>query len=136
MLNGQIKYMVLAFLTYAVSQSRETLRTIYKLAILPQISPYVDHRSYSRSIPAATVLNGPHRTRIMWDLVRLLPKAADLVTIELFSFLCIFLSYVGFISPLIFSAWFFVFSGVFWIIAEIAYKFFFLVPHQRHVKNV
>jgi hypothetical protein len=136
LLNGQIRYMILAFLAYAAAQCRRGLRVINDQVIVPQIP--LDRRREPGGIatPGIASQNQTGWIQMKWSLARLLSKFTDFITIRLVSFFCIFLSYAGITKPLILSAWFFALFGILWVIADIVFKFFFFVPSVRHVKKI
>ena len=136
LLNGQIRYMILAFLAYAAAQCRRGLSVNYDQVILPQIPPECRREPGVSETPVIASQNQAGWIRMKWSFARLLSKFTDFFTIRLVSFLCIFLSYVGTTMPLILAAWFFAIFGILWIIADIMFKFFFLVPRVKHVKKV
>jgi hypothetical protein len=136
MLNGQDRYMILAFVAYAAAQCRRGLSVNYDQIILPQIPPECRREpGVSKALGIASQ-NQTGWKRMKWSFARLVSRFTDFFTIRLVSFFCIFLSYAGITEPLILAAWFFAVFGMLWIIAEIVFKFFYLVPLVKHVKKV
>jgi phosphatidylglycerophosphate synthase len=134
LLNGQIRYIYLAFLAYIAAQCRRGLRVNYDQIILPQI-PHERRPGASRT-PEVASQNQAGWTQIKWSIARFISRLTDFFTIRLISSICIFLSYAGTIKPMILAAWFFAVFGILWIIADIVFKFFFLIPSVKHVKKV
>jgi hypothetical protein len=134
LLNGHIRYIYLAFLAYIAAQCRRGLRVNYDQIILPQI-PHERRPGASRILEVASQ-NQASLTRMKWGFARFISRLTDFFTIRLISSLCIFLSYAGTIKPMILAAWFFAVFGILWDIADIVFKFFFLIPHVKHVKKL
>jgi phosphatidylglycerophosphate synthase len=136
LLNGQIQYIYLAFLAYVAAQCRRGLSVFYDEIILPQIPSECERQPGASGIPEFASQNQVGWNRIKWSLARFISKFTDFYTIRLISSLCIFLSYAGTIKPMILAAWFFVVFGILWDIADVVFKFFYLIPDVQHVKKV
>jgi phosphatidylglycerophosphate synthase len=136
LLNGQTRYIYLAFLAYSAAHCRRGLRVTYDQVIVPQIPPECRREPGVSTIVGTAPQDQPGWTQMIWNFARFISKFTDFLTIRLVSFLCIFLSYAGITKPLILSAWFFAIFGILWVIADIVFKFFFLVPSVRHVKKI
>jgi hypothetical protein len=135
-LNGQIRYIYLAFLAYVAAQCRRGLDVSYDQIILPQITSESQRQPGAGRTPEVVSQNQAGLARIKWSLARFISKFTDFYTIRLVSALCIFLSYAGTIKPMILAAWFFVVFGILWDIADVVFKFFVLIPHVKHVKKM
>lgn len=135
-LNGQIRYMILAFFAYAGAESRLGLKGIYDRLSLEGSSD--EKTGPSGSVASGSVLQKGLSEGLTTLILakRLLYLFTDNSVIRLTSFVGILLSYAGIIEPLIFFAWFFAIFWVFRVICEIANKYFFLVPDMQHVKKV
>jgi hypothetical protein len=136
LLNGQIRYIYLAFLAYIAAQCRRGLSVNYDQIILPQIPPEYRREPGISTSPGIASQNQTGLIRMKWSFARFISRLTDFFTIRLVSFLCIFLSYVGTAIPLMLAAWFFAIFGILWIIADIVFKFFFLIPDVKHVKKM
>ena len=136
LLNGQIRYLILAFIAYAAAQCRRGLSVTYDQVILPQIPP--DRRGKLGAGGSGSAISQMQTgwTQMKWSFARVTSKLTGFTTIRLVSFLCILLSYAGITKPLALAAWFFAVFGLLWVIADIVFKFFFLVPAMQHVKKV
>jgi phosphatidylglycerophosphate synthase len=127
---GQSRYLILAFVAYAAAQYRRGLRVIYDQIIRPQIPPDARPRTNAKGT------DGSIWTRLKWDAARKLARLTDNVTIRLATFFSIAVGYAGITRPLIISAWFFAVFGILWVVADIIFKFYYLVPQIPHVKKV
>lgn len=136
MLNRQFRYVILAFLAYATAQCRLGLSEVYYHVNAENSSGKQSTPKGSAS-PGSILQKGLYAIRMPINFSKcLLIILTDKITIQLISFVCIFLSYPSILSPMIFFAWFFVVSGTLGVIAAIADNYFFLVPYARHVKKV
>lgn len=133
MLNGQLRYMILAFIAYATAQVYLGLRDVYWATLWESSSGSTFRESpvFDSSVPRR-----PGRMGAIEIIKRLLHKFTDNMVIQLVSFVSIFLSYTGTIKLLIFFSWFFAVFGIIVIIGDIGNKVVFLVPKMKHVKKV
>ncbi len=136
LLNGQIGYIYLAFMAYVAAQCRRGLDVSYDQIILPQIPSECRRQLGAGRTPEVASKNQVGWTRIKWSIARFISKFTDFYTIRLVSCLCIFLSYAGTTKPMILAAWFFAVFGMLWNVADILFKFFYLIPYVKHVKKV
>jgi len=136
LLNGQIQYIYLAFLAYVAAQCRRGLSVFYDEIILPQIPPECRREHGVNEANSNATHDQLSWIKMKWSLARFISKFTDFYTIRLISSLCIFLSYAGTIKPMILAAWFFVVFGILWDIADVVFKFFYLIPDVKHVKKV
>jgi phosphatidylglycerophosphate synthase len=135
-LNGQIRYLLLAFVAYITAQWRRGLTVTYDQIILPQIPPECRREPGVSKTPGFASQNQTGWIQMKWSFARFISKLTDFFTTWMVSILCIFLSYLGTTKPLILAAWFFAVFGILWDFAEIVFKFFYLIPHVKHVKSV
>ena len=136
LLNGQIRYVYLAFLAYIAAQCRRGLSVNYDQIILPQIPPECRREPGVSEPPGIASQKQTGWTQMKWSFARFISRLTDFFTIRLVSLLCIFLSYAGTTKPMILAAWFFAVFGILWNVAEIVFKFFYLIPHVKHVKKI
>lgn len=136
LLNGQIRYLYLAFLAYIAAQCRRGLSVNYDQIILPQIPQEGRREPGVNRTSGIASQNQASLTRMKWGFARFISRLTDFFTIRLVSFLCIFFSYIGTLKPMILAAWFFAVFGMLWNVADIVFKFFYLIPHAKHVKKV
>lgn len=136
LLNGQTIYIYLAFLAYIAAQCRRGLSVNYDQIILPQIPPECRREPRVIKVLGISSQNRNGWKKMKWNFARFISRFTDFVTIRLVSSLCIFLSYVGATKPMILAAWFFAIFGIVWDIADIVFKFFYLIPDVKHVKRV
>jgi hypothetical protein len=136
LLNGQIRYIFLAFLAYGAAQCRRGLSVIYDQIILPQIPPECRREPGVSKTLSIAAQNKIDWVQMKWSFARFISRLTDFITIRLVSFLCIFLSYIATTKPMILAAWFFAIFGILWDVADIVFKFFFLIPRMKHVKKV
>jgi len=136
LLNGKTRYMLLAFLAYIAAQCRRELSVTYDEIILPLMPSECQCQPGASRTPEVALQNQVGWTQIKWSLARFISKLTDFFTIRLISSLCIFLSYAGTIKPMILAAWFFAVFGILWDIADIVFKFFYLIPDAKHAKKV
>jgi hypothetical protein len=133
---GGVVYLWLGWSGPLSPQCRRGLEVFYDQIILPQIlSEYRRQPAVKKANNNAT-RNQVNLTKMKWGLARFISKFTDFYTIRLISSLCIFLSYAGTIKPMILAAWFFVIFGILWDIADVVFKFFYLIPHVKHVKKI
>jgi len=134
-LSGQIRYMILAFVAYATIECLLGLRDVYWVVLWESSSDEENKAKKSLAFGSSA----PKRPGEVWIIKlakRMLHISTDHVVIRLISIICILLSYVGTIKPLIFFSWLFAIIGIIVIIGDIANKYFFLVPDMQHVKKV
>jgi phosphatidylglycerophosphate synthase len=136
LLNGQTRYIYLAFLAYGAAHCRRGLSVNYDQIILPQIPPECQRVPGVNGTAGTASQNQTGWTRRKWSFARFVSRLTDFITIRLVSFLCIFLSYTGTTKPMILAAWFFAIFGILWDVADIVFKFFYLIPGVKHVKKV
>jgi hypothetical protein len=130
LLNGQTRYLILAFVAYAAAQYRRGLRVIYDQILRPQIPVDAQPRTDGGGA------NDAVWTRLKWSIARKLSRLTDRGTIRFVTFFSIAVGYAGVTMPLVISAWFFAVFGMIWIVADILFKFFYMVPQIPHVKKV
>jgi phosphatidylglycerophosphate synthase len=136
LMNGQIRYLLLAFVAYIAAQCRRGLTVTYDQIILPQIPPECRRELGVSTTSGFASQNQAGWMQMKWSFARFISKLTDFFTIRMVSFLCIFLSYLGTTKPLILAAWFFAIFGILWDFADIVFKFFYLIPQVKHVKRV
>jgi len=136
LLHGQTMYVILAFVAYAAAQYRRGLRVIYDQIIRPQIPPDARPRTNAAGTGDSPSHNGSALRRLKWSIARKLARLTDSMTIRLVTFFSIAVSYAGITKPLIVSAWFFAVFGILWVVADIIFKFYYMVPQIPHVKKV
>jgi len=134
-LNGQIRYMILAFVAYATIESLLGLRDVYWV-VLWESSSDDETRSKKSPVFGSTLKKHHDGVWIVNRVKQMLHLPTDHVVIRLISIICIFLSYAGIIKPLILFSWLFAISGIIVIVGDVANKYFVLVPDLGHVKRV
>ena len=135
-LYGHTKYVILAFVAYAAAQYRRGLRVIYDQVIQPQIPADARPRTNAAGTGGSTSPSQPALRRLKWTIARKLARLTDSMTVRLVTFFSIAVSYAGITKPLIVSAWFFAVVGILWVVADIIFKFYYMVPQIPHVKKV
>lgn len=131
-LTDQPKYLVLAFLGYAMGQIKLALVAEYH-RILPQI-PKVEARP-----PQVNGSGVPRRSvfRRVLSMARwLFDKSVDELVVRIAVVIALVALYFGAKSPLVFMAWWFVVFGGINSLGEIVSKYYFYIPHAGHVKKV
>jgi len=136
LLNGQLRYMILAFLAYASVQCHLGLKTVYYHVIPGQISRVKIPDTADTSGSDLVLEKCSSSAGMISRFASLLYKPIDIMVIRLSSCISILLSYAGITKPLIVLSWFFTIFGIMWVIAEILYKYFFLIPNVQHSKKV
>jgi phosphatidylserine synthase len=135
-LNGRVRYLILAFLAYAMAQCSLGLGEIYN-RVISQIPSDANGTAQSGPSSGKDLVKRSGAKQIAVRIVkRMILVFTDISVIRLTSFTCIFLSYAGIIGPLIFFAWFFVIFGIIRNVGVVASKFFLRIPHLRHIKKV
>lgn len=130
LLRGETRYLILAFVAYVAAQCRRGLRVIYDQIIRPQIPPDSLPRTDAGGSEASVWI------RLKWSAARKLSRLTDRMTVRLVTFFSIAVSYAGMTTPLIFAAWFFAVFGIMWVVADVIFKFHYMVPQIPHVKKV
>jgi hypothetical protein len=130
----QDKYLILAFLAYAMAQIRHGLKEeFYRVSLqLPQKNSPPEH---NQNVPWA-----PRHKSFMGSIIEIikimLHKFVDEYIIRIATVAALFLTYAGFEWPMIFLSWWFVIIGFAGNVGDIFYKYFFNIPDSWHVKKV
>lgn len=136
LLYGHTRYVILAFVAYAAAQYRRGLRVIYDQIIQPQIPADARPRTNTAGTGEATSYSWPALSRLKWSIARKLARLTDSMTVRLVTFFSIAISYAGITKPLVVCAWFFAVFGIAWVMADVIFKFYYMVPTIPHVKRI
>jgi phosphatidylglycerophosphate synthase len=131
----QDKYLILAFLGYAMAQIKLGLTTGYQ-RVAAQISES-DSTNRDRTQPSASSLRqSTLKSKLFATAKWLFYKSFDEILLRLVAVTAIFLGYVGFIMPMIIWSWWMVIFGLIRNVGEIVSKYYVYVPDAGHVKKV
>jgi hypothetical protein len=128
------KYLILAFLAYAMAQVRLGLKEEYHRISLQIIRPATasDPKKGSRVPPRPNGLQSRLVGKVKW----LLHMCVDEYIIRIVTIAAVLLSHAGIEAPLIFLAWWFVIFGIVSNVGDIANKYYVLIPDAGHTKKV
>jgi hypothetical protein len=134
-LTRQDKYLILAFLGYAMAQIKLGLAKVYQCVAM-QMSES-DSTNRDRTQPFASSLQQSTLKSKLFEAVKwLIHKSFDEILIRFVLITAIFLGYAGFIMPMIIWSWWFVIFGLINNIGEIVSKYYVYLPDAGHVKKV
>jgi phosphatidylglycerophosphate synthase len=134
-LTRQDKYLILAFLGYAMAQIKLGLTAEYQRVAM-QMSES-DSTNKDQTQPSASNLRQSTLKSKLFAAVKwLIHKSFDGILIRFVLITAIFLGYAGFIMPMVFWSWWLVIFGLINNAGEIANKYYVCVPDTRHIKKV
>jgi hypothetical protein len=134
-LTRQDKYLILAFLGYAMAQIKLGLIAEYR-RIAVQISES-DSTNRGRTQPSASSLRqSTLKSKLFAAAKWLFHMSADEILLRFVAITVIFLGYAGFIMPMIIWSWWFVIFGLIYNVVEIVNKYYVGIPDARHVKKI
>jgi phosphatidylglycerophosphate synthase len=131
----QDKYLILAFLGYAMAQIKVGLATEYRYVTMQMSksdSTNIDRTQQSESSLRQATLKSKLFAATKW----LIHMSFDVIIIRLALITVILLGYAGFIMPMIVCSWWFVIWGLINNAGEIVSKYYFSLPDAGHVKKV
>jgi hypothetical protein len=134
-LTRQDKYLVLAFLGYAMAQIKLGLAEEYR-RIATQISES-DSTNRNRAQPSASNLRqSTLKSKLFTAAKWLFHMSFDVVLLRFIAITVIFLGYAGFIMPMIIWSWWFVILGLIYNVGEIVNKYYVVIPDAKHIHKV
>lgn len=123
--NGEVKYLILAFISYAMSQC--ILNLLY-------VDMIIKAQSQEKEISNLTQKTRT-RKRTVWRIIKLIVLLpSDKTTVESASVIAIVVGYFGVTWPIMFIAWFLPIFVTFAFIAKITNKYFLKLPNAEHTK--
>jgi hypothetical protein len=136
-LTRQDKYLILAFLGYAMAQIKWGLSTGYQYLHVAMQMSESDSTNRDRSQPSVSGLRQSSlRSKLFAAAKWLIHMSFDEIVIRFALITAIFLGYAGFIMPMIICSWWFVIFGLINNVGEIASKYYVGVPDAGHIKKV
>lgn len=127
------KYLILAFLGYAMAQIRWGLINVYQHVVMPMSEPdHTNRRQSQQSSMRQLTLKNKLIAAAKW----LFHMSFDEIVLRAVAITVIFLGYAGFVMPMIIWAWWLVIWGMVYNIVEIVSRYYVYIPDATHVKKV
>ncbi len=124
---GTVTYLILAFATYAAANSMQMLASVFHITLTRIPAPSKPVSAAPQSMPRS-----PGAVLRRWVNLLLFDK---MVT-ETAVMGSILLTYIGLTGPIVFVAWALAGGSLFLVVAQTAYRYFYLLPDAVHQKSV